>query len=94
VRTAVTLLVQNIGNTSGLLITSHLLGAPGVTGVTGADGVAIGYHPSGVADYDNARHSTSSESPVSQTSTPRLNREGPPAVRPRSYLALYAAHLQ
>jgi hypothetical protein len=47
-----------------------------------------------VADYENARHSTSSESPVSQTSTPRLNRNEPPAARLLSYPALYAAHLQ
>jgi hypothetical protein len=47
-----------------------------------------------VADYENARHSTSSESPVCQTSTPRLNRNEPPAARPLSYPALYAAHLQ
>jgi len=48
----------------------------------------------GVADYENARHSTSSESPVFQTSTLRLNRNGPPAAQPLSYPALYAAHLQ
>jgi len=52
------------------------------------------HFPSGVADYENARHSTSSESPATQTPTLRLNRKWPPAVRPLSYPALYAAHLQ
>lgn len=48
----------------------------------------------GLADCDNARHSTGSEPLVFQTSTPLMNREGPPAARPLSYPALYAAHLQ
>jgi hypothetical protein len=50
--------------------------------------------PFRVADYENERHSTGSEFPVFETPTPRLNRIGPPAVRPLSDPALYAAHLQ
>jgi hypothetical protein len=46
-----------------------------------------------VADYENERHSTGSEFPVSETPTPRLNRRGARRA-PLSYPALYAAHLQ